>query len=181
MRGYTLRTMRHLLLLRRLLATAGATLALLVLAALPALAAEIELTDDGFEPDEVTVDVGETVVWTNATDEEHTIVGQDGSWDSGPLAPGETFSVSLRSEGTVDYATEDDEHEGRILVVEGGAAAGDDDGDEEGEATEGESAEVEEEAAEPSLPDTGVAALPMLLTGLVMVAGGGLMVRRFRS
>jgi LPXTG-motif cell wall-anchored protein len=173
--------MRHLLLLRRLLATAGATLALVVLVALPALAAEIELTDDGFEPDEVTVDVGETVVWTNATDEEHTIVGQDGSWDSGPLAPGETFSVSLRSEGTVDYATDDDEHEGRILVVEGGAAADEDEGDDEGDTTEDEPAEVEEEEAEPSLPDTGVSALPMLLTGLAMVAGGGLMVRRFRS
>jgi plastocyanin len=94
--------MRQLLLLRRLLATAGAALALVVLAAIPALAAEIALTDDGFEPDEVTVDVGETFVWTNETDSEQTIVGQDGSWDSGPLAPGETFSVSLRSEGKVD-------------------------------------------------------------------------------
>jgi LPXTG-motif cell wall-anchored protein len=170
--------MRQLLLLRRLLATAGAALALVVLAAIPALAAEIALTDDGFEPDEVTVDVGETVVWTNETDSEQTIVGQDGSWDSGPLAPGETFSVSLRSEGTVDYGTEDGEHEGQIVVREGGAEA-DDDADVEDETADAEP--VEEEAdEEPSLPDTGVMVIPMLLTGLAMVAGGGLMVRRTR-
>lgn len=94
---------------------AGAFATLLV-AASPAWAADVVLGPDGFEPEAVTVEPGEQILWVNDTTAPQTIIGEDGSWDSGPLAPGETFSVDLRTTGPVAYGTEDGVHLGQIEV-----------------------------------------------------------------
>ncbi|MEX0658962.1 MAG: hypothetical protein WD080_07485 [Egibacteraceae bacterium] len=94
----------------------AAALAALLAAASTALAADVMLGPGGFEPQTVTVDPGEEIVWVNDSAAPQTIIGEDGSWDSGPLAAGETFSVALRTAGTVAYGTDDGAHLGRIEV-----------------------------------------------------------------
>jgi plastocyanin len=145
--------------------TAAAAVGMLLLGAGAALAAEVQLTDEGFEPDEVTVEAGDTIVWTNASDDTHTIVGEDGRWDSGPLAPGETFSLSLRAEGTYGYETQDGAHTGTIVVV----AELDDDPEPE-----------EEPEEEPVTPRTGLPALSLGLLGFSLVTAGAALLARAR-
>lgn len=149
--------------LPRLRATVLAALPLLIvaIAAVPAFAATVRLTDSGFEPAELTIAPGETVVWTNATEQRQTIVGTDGSWDSGPLGPGETFSVQLRQPGTIGFRTEGGTAQGTVRVA---AAAS--------------TAQTTVDPAEPALPRTGLPVLSLAALGALLVAGGVLFVRR---
>jgi hypothetical protein len=139
---------------------------ILGLLAVPALAAEVRLDDDGFSPANVRVEVGEDIVWVNGTDEEQTVVGEDGTWDSGPLQPGETFSVALRDVGTFRYATADGAAEGSITVRAAAAA--------EEDVVAVEEAPVE---AAPGLPQTGAPSAVLLGWALVLVGVGMLALR----
>ncbi|MDP9405963.1 MAG: cupredoxin domain-containing protein, partial [Actinomycetota bacterium] len=100
------------------------TAAAVALFAVPAWAAEIVISDDGLTPERVQVEPGETIVWTNATDGTVTLRGDEPGWDSGPLTPGETFSVALEAPGTYRYTAGDDTTAGEIVVA---AAGGDGD------------------------------------------------------
>lgn len=121
---------------------------------------EVRLDADGFSPQEVRVVAGEAVVWRNDTDEAQTITADDGSWDSGPLRPGESFSVTLHREGTVAYGTADAAHAGAVVVEAVAEPAGGPD------------------PAAPALPRTG---LPLVAAGLAAAGllglGGVLLVR----
>lgn len=138
-------------------------LLLVVASAAPAQAANVRLTDSGFEPREQTIAPGETVVWTNATERRQTIVGTDGSWDSGPLGPGETFSVQLRQPGTVGFRTQDGTATGTVRVA---AAAS--------------TAQVPGpgiDPAEPALPRTGLPVLSIAGLAALLVLAGAVLVR----
>lgn len=65
----------------------------------------VSVTIDGFAygPDMVTVAAGTTVTWTNNDTAPHTVTSTDGSFDSGNIAPGETFTYTFTSAGTFDY------------------------------------------------------------------------------
>ncbi|MGH9039033.1 MAG: cupredoxin domain-containing protein [Acidimicrobiia bacterium] len=65
-----------------------------------------------FEPAQVTVPAGETVVWTNNDSAGHTVTADNGSFDSHPacggiggacMTRGETFSHTFSTPGTVAY------------------------------------------------------------------------------
>jgi plastocyanin len=59
-----------------------------------------------FEPKEINVAVGSTVIWTNRGAIEHTVKADDGSFDSGiadPLATGESFTHVFTSTGKFPY------------------------------------------------------------------------------
>ena len=147
---------------------AAVLLVTVVLIAAPALAADIRLTAGGFAPAAVLVEIGEEIVWVNQGERTRTVVGEDGTWDSGPLRPGETFSISLREPGTVRYATADGEMSGVIRVLE--------------PVEEQPEAPVEEGTPDGStaetLPDTGVEVAPVLAGGLALILAGGLLLRR---
>lgn len=136
-----------------------------MLMASPALAGEVTLDDDGFAPAELTVAPGETIVWTNASSAEHTVLAEDGTWDSGPLEPGDTFSITLRREGSYPYGTGDGTHTATIVV----------------------SAEAEDPGAAPAedAPVTPVTGVPVLLLGgasaLLLLAGSTLVLRGARK
>ena len=62
------------------------------------------ITIDGFAFDGVTeVAVGTTVVVTNADTTQHTWSAVEGAFDSGALAPGDTFEFTFTEAGTFDY------------------------------------------------------------------------------
>ena len=56
-----------------------------------------------FEPRRVRVAVGDKVTWTNEGELEKTIAAQDGSWSTGPIAPGKSGSVTFKEPGTYTY------------------------------------------------------------------------------
>jgi plastocyanin len=56
-----------------------------------------------FHPDRIQVTAGQKVTWTNKDTTAHTVTASDGSFDSGSLAPGKSFSFTFDKAGTVSY------------------------------------------------------------------------------
>jgi plastocyanin len=57
---------------------------------------------DGFQPGNLTVDVGQTVTFINADDDPHTATGS--GFDTGIIQPGDTATIVLDTPGTFAYA-----------------------------------------------------------------------------
>jgi len=51
----------------------------------------------------VTIRAGSAVLWTNKDGAPHTVTAKDGSFDSGNLAQGASFSFTFQKAGTYDY------------------------------------------------------------------------------
>ncbi len=63
----------------------------------------VTISDFKFTPPSITVKVGDTVVWTNNGPSTHTATADDGSFDSGNMAQGKTFSHTFQTAGTFSY------------------------------------------------------------------------------
>jgi plastocyanin len=84
----------------------------------PANSAHRVVIENGmFEPEEITVGVGDTITWTNQDSENRTITSwredqeADGwryanigaAWDSGDIRPGQSYSRTFNEAGTFEY------------------------------------------------------------------------------
>ena len=56
-----------------------------------------------FSPGSITVRVGDSVEWTNNDAVAHTATADDGSWNAGTIAAGQTAQVSFDAAGTFPY------------------------------------------------------------------------------
>lgn len=100
----------------------------------PALAAQINVSifDNYFTPFSPMVSPGDTVVWTNNGSLAHSVTGDDGSFDSGILAPGTTYSHAFNQTGVVSYYSKVDSlpssqggnKMNAVILVNGTAPAG---------------------------------------------------------
>jgi LPXTG-motif cell wall-anchored protein len=80
--------------------------ALPVVMAAPRVATQtVSVKDNMFDPKTITVNVGDTVNWQYAGQNEHTVQADDGSFDSGDLKTGEktSFSFTFSKAGTFAY------------------------------------------------------------------------------
>ena len=66
--------------------------------------AAVSIVDFAFQPASVELATGGTVTWTNTGQAPHTVTADDGSFDSGTLSPGATFSQTFGTAGTFTYA-----------------------------------------------------------------------------
>ncbi len=64
---------------------------------------QVKMASFAFAPLSITVKVGTTVTWTNQDASPHTVTADDGSFDSGSLAQGATFSQTFTKAGTFPY------------------------------------------------------------------------------
>jgi plastocyanin len=103
-----------------LFAAGGLTLALV--APVAAASHTVQITDSAFGTSVLTVQVGDTVTWTNADDRPHTVTGQDGSFDSGNLDEGGTFSFTFTAPGTFAYLCQYHPEMTATIIVEAAAA-----------------------------------------------------------
>ena len=62
-----------------------------------------EMRAMAFAPTRIEVTAGTTVVWTNQDQLVHTVVADDGSWNSGDVAPGATWSHRFDTPGTYAF------------------------------------------------------------------------------
>ena len=60
----------------------------------------VEMRQMAFAPQRIEVAAGTTVEWTNRDQVEHSVTADDGSWDSGPIAPGGTWRHTFDTPGT---------------------------------------------------------------------------------
>lgn len=56
-----------------------------------------------FSPVSLQVTAGTTVTWSNNDNATHTVTADDGSFDSGNISPGGTFTHTFSSTGTIPY------------------------------------------------------------------------------
>lgn len=105
------------------LATLAASAVTLTLAS-PAAAAShsIQITDSAFGTTVLTVQVGDTVTWTNADDRPHTVTSQNGAFDSGNVDEGASFSFTFTEPGTYAYLCEYHPDMTATIVVQAAAA-----------------------------------------------------------
>jgi alcohol dehydrogenase (cytochrome c) len=57
-----------------------------------------------FGPQMVRVSAGTTITWTNDGDIPHTATAQNGAWDTGELAGGQSASITMDQPGTYNYS-----------------------------------------------------------------------------
>jgi plastocyanin len=72
--------------------------------------------DGYFDPANITVPSGTTVVWTNEGELPHTVTAHDGSFASGTLYPGESYQVTFYEPGTYTYQCSD-AMQGSVTVI----------------------------------------------------------------
>ena len=68
-----------------------------------AAATAVKIANFAFDAPSVEVAVGATVTWTNNDSVAHTVTADDGSFDSGSIASGGTFSFTFTKAGTSTY------------------------------------------------------------------------------
>ena len=68
--------------------------------------AGVDAVDDSFSPSQITVQAGSEVTWSTEGQNPHTVTADDGSFGSGTLQPGETFSTSFDAAGSFAYYCE---------------------------------------------------------------------------
>lgn len=79
--------------------------------------ADVTMVDDRFEPAELTVSRGTMVTWVNKGADWHSLAAYDGSFDSGKLAPGDSFSYRFEEVGTFQYICNHHGLQGMIGLV----------------------------------------------------------------
>jgi plastocyanin len=63
----------------------------------------VSIKNFAFSVATLSISAGTQVTWTNNDATTHTVTADDGSFDSGNIAPGGSFSHTFSSMGTVNY------------------------------------------------------------------------------
>jgi plastocyanin len=64
---------------------------------------QINVVNFSYSPSSLPVQEGDTVVWTNHGSVDHTVTADNGSFNSGSLSPGQSFSHTFTTAGVVAY------------------------------------------------------------------------------
>jgi plastocyanin len=75
----------------------------------------VRLANRAYSPSSISVAVGDTVVWTNADQEAHTVTDRGLAFDSGSFGPGATYQRTFTAAGTFTYIC--DIHPSMVGVV----------------------------------------------------------------
>jgi plastocyanin len=85
--------------------------------------ASVSIVNFAFDPASLQVPAGTTVTWTNNGGAPHTVTADDGSFDSGTLQPGASFSQTFNTAGTIAYHCSIHPQMVASIVITEGAAA----------------------------------------------------------
>lgn len=172
--------------LRLVLVLAGAAALLAPATVAWAQEASVSVIDNEFDPAQIDVSEGTTVTWTNNGESPHTVTASDGSFDSGNLDPGATFSHTFDQAGEFSYVCEYHEGDGMVGSVTVTAAGGNGNGGngtgDGGDGTDDPTDEADETApADETLPQTGADVGAFLYLALAFIGAGALCLRLERS
>lgn len=148
----------------------------------------VSIVDFAFDSSSITIEAGSTVTWTNDGDAAHTVTADDGAFDSGELASGETFSFTFDEPGTYTYHCDIHPDMTAEIIVTEAADTGDDTADDDtadDDSADDSADTTSDDDSTDELPSTGVGttATPgvpsaLLAVAIVLVAGGALTARR---
>ena len=81
-------------------------------------AASVSIKNMAFNPASLSLTAGATVTWTNSDTTIHTVTADDGSFNSGNIAIGATYSRVFNTAGIVSYhCTIHPEMTGKVVVT----------------------------------------------------------------
>lgn len=154
-----------------------------------AASGSVTIKDFSFGPATVNVNAGDTVTWSNRGPTVHTATASDGSFDSGNLTKGQSYSRKFSSPGTFSYiCTPHPFMKGKVVVAaagasssgSGGSGGGDSgSGSESGSGTAGAAGSGSGSGASSGgLAKTGADLVPWSLFGFSLLAFGAAL--RFR-
>ena len=162
---------------RLLLITVGAAFLLGPAAAAWAQEASVSIEDFEFNPATSEVTAGTTLTWTNNGEVDHTATADDGTFDSGVIEPGGTYSFTFDEEGEFPYICEIHPNmQGTVTILaaeDNGGGGGDTD-----DPTDPTDTTDEDDEA---LPETGAEVGAFVYLGLAFIGTGMLCLRLERS
>ena len=101
------------------------SIAILLLCAAPALLfaqrearEDIRIQNRAFAPGNITIKKGQTITWKNFDDLDHTVDAEDGSFSSGTIKKGKTFSHTFKKAGRYPYSCRLHPRMKGVIVVE---------------------------------------------------------------
>ena len=140
----------------------------------------VSIEDFSFSPATVTVEVGDSVTWSNADATAHTATAGDGSFDTESIGPGETSTITFDTAGSYAYVCAIHPTMTGTVVVEAAAApAPTDDGGGAG-VTPAPTDTLVRVASDPQAGDWLVT-VSLAVLGCVMILSTLVADRRFRS
>ena len=140
--------------------------------AIAAASTSVTISDFQFAPASVTVNVGDTVTWSNNGPTPHSATSSSGVWDTGIMDAGQSGSHTFTEAGTFAYICTPHPNMHGTIVVQA-AAAGDDTG-----STDGTTPTDSQADDGPALPSTGMDLGGLLALGLATLALGAYLRRR---
>jgi plastocyanin len=155
----------------------------------------VTISDFQFAPTSVTIDVGDTVTWTNDGPTPHSATADDGGFDTGIFDAGQSRSETFDQAGTFAYfCTPHPNMRGTITVRAastggggngsggGGGTTGGESGTTAGESgTTGTDSGTSADSSGTGLPATGLDAGGLALLGLITLSLGAFLRRRAGS
>jgi plastocyanin len=146
----------------------------------------VTIKDFSFAPATVTISAGDSVTWLNQGPTTHTATASDGSFDSGNLAKGKSYSKTFSSAGTFSYICKPHPFmKGKVVVTAAGSGSGSagasGSGSDSGSSGSGDSAGTSSSGGDSSsgtLANTGADLIPWSLFGFSLLAFGAAL--RFR-
>ena len=145
--------------------------------AMAAADGSVTIKDFDFAPKTITVNVGDTVTWTNQGPSPHTATAE-GKFDTGTLNEGESGSHTFTEAGTINYICTPHPFMKGTVVVQGESASSGGGGSGDTGSTDTDTAGATADTGDgPELPDTGGETILLTLLGLATL-GSGLLLRR---
>lgn len=155
-----------------------------------AAAQSVTIKDFSFGPGTLTVNVGDTVTWTNDGPSEHTATANDGSFNTGILSKGQSASHTFTSAGTFQYICSIHTFMHGTIVVEatntsssGGSSSSGSTSSSSGSGSSGSgnSSSSGSGSSGSSLPMTGLDVLALAALGGILLGLGTALRRRTRA
>ncbi|HEX2233019.1 MAG TPA: cupredoxin family copper-binding protein [Thermoleophilaceae bacterium] len=144
----------------------------------------VTITDFKFSPASITVNVGDTVTWTNQGPTQHSATASNGSFDTGTFPRGQSRSHTFHAPGSFSYICTPHPFMKGTVTVRGastgagggsGGGASDDSGD---GAASSDAGAASDSGSGSALPNSGADAGALALLGLLLVALGAATRRR---
>ena len=63
----------------------------------------VSMGDSFFSPEVIEIAAGDTIAWEHDGDINHTVTARDGSFDSGSMSSGDSFTHTVEGPGTIEY------------------------------------------------------------------------------
>jgi plastocyanin len=137
----------------------------------------VTIVDFSFNPGTITINVGDTVTWSNDGPTPHSATASDGSFDTGIFPAGQSRSHTFNEPGTFSYICTPHPNMRGTVVVQGAQTGG----ETAPESTEGDTTGRVAQADGPTLPNSGADAAALLILGALMLLLGIAVQRRART